>query len=528
MKTRKRKIVMVFLVLIFVFLILSLFYMARYTIKSIFNSIFPPTEVATVNLTEDEKIEDFEYLYNTIINSMPSIDNYEEAYGFRFRDRKEYYENLIRNTENDFEYYAVMDAIIQDVPSFHTDLLYPDSYNAVNCYNADRISSDRGVIAHSEYWCGMLENEKNENDCDFYSFLYNDGYYYFSTIESIADENILNCKLLTVNGVSVDEYIISRPFVYNLYYDGKNDKPCRTRVVFNSSQGQECKLTLLSESGDIIEYTLFTDIYLERIFLEKTTDIYKSDSSPSDFILLEDADVSYVKIDNMNARNGQKVKNMLENLSNENVILDLRENFGGHNQFAADYIYPYLFEDKITEKHSFYVPKSEANKCITENIFDIMMVQPNNTESNPFNGDIDMYICVKTNNYVGKIKGNKNVVILSSHHTGSAADTFIHDMRKNNLAYVIGNNTGGEGLNYSFVESKLPNSNLAFIYTPGGSYTFEGYDNSVYGTKPDYYIETTESFINYLNSNPSATFEMLCENDETLQYAYEYITNISH
>lgn len=522
MKTRNKKIVMTFFILIFLFILLSVIYMARYTLKSLFNSVFSPSKITSVDLTETEKMEDFEFFYNTVITSMPGIDNYEEAYGFSFRGRKEYYENLIRNTENDFEFYSVMDAIIQDVPSFHTDLIYPDSYNTLNCYNAQKIASDRNVISHSDYWCKLLENEKNKDNSEYYSFLYNDGDYYFSILESTSDEKLHNCKLETINGISADEYIISRPFTYNLYYDGKNEKPCRTRIVFNNSQGQECKLTLLSEKGDIIEYVLFADIYLERVFLEKN---YKSDSSPADVVLLEDANVSYVKIDNMNARNGHKVKSILENLENENVILDLRENFGGHIQFAADYIYPYLFEEKITEKHHFYVPKSKANKCITENIFDVMMVQLKNAESNPFNPNVDMYACVKPNTYVGEIKENKNVVILSSHHTGSAADTFIHDMRKNNLAYVIGNNTGGEGLNYSFVESKLPNSNLAFIYTPGGSYTFEGYDNSVYGTKPDYYIETTEDFINYFNSNPSTTFEQLCENDITVQYAYKYITN---
>lgn len=528
MHKRSRKLVMVCFVLIVAFIFLSVLYMARYTIKSLFNSVFPPAEVTSVDLTKDEKIEDFEYLYNVIVNSMPCIDNYEDTYGFSFRDRKEYYENLIRDTNNDFEFYAVMDAIIQDVPSFHTDLLYPDSYNSVNCYNADNIGSDRDVIGYSKYWCKILKSEKEKNDYDFYSFLYDDGDYYFSTLESASDEKMYNCKLVAINGMPVDEYIISRPFVYNLYYDGKNDKPCRTRIVFNNSQGQECKLTLLSESDDTIEYTLFTDVYSERIFLEKTTDIYKTDSSPSDFILLETNDVSYIKIDNMSAKNGQRVKKMLENIKNENIILDLRENFGGHNQFAADYIYPHLFSETIIEEHSFYVPKSEANKCITKNIFDIMMVRPKTAESNPFNKDIDMYVCIKTNKYVGKLKSNKNVVILSSHHTGSAADTFIHDMKKNNLAYVIGNNTGGEGLNYSFVESKLPNSNLAFIYTPGGSYTFDGYDNSVYGTKPDYYMETTEDFINYLSSNPLINFDTIYENDETIQYAYEYIIDIQH
>ena len=144
-------------------------------------------------------------------------------------------------------------------------------------------------------------------------------------------------------------------------------------------------------------------------------------------------------------------------------------------------------------------------------------------KNNFYNDGTNIYQGTKTNKYIGKTSKSKNVVILASHHTGSAADTFIHDMRKNSLAYVIGNNTGGEGLNYSFVESKLPNSNLAFVYTPGGSNGFDGLDNSVYGTKPDYYLDTAEQFISYLDNNTPTGFDDLCNNDEAIRYAYKYL-----
>ncbi|MBQ5310784.1 MAG: hypothetical protein ILP19_01915, partial [Oscillospiraceae bacterium] len=180
--------------------------------------------------------------------------------------------------------------------------------------------------------------------------------------------------------------------------------------------------------------------------------------------------------------------------------------------------------DNMTESHVFYAPISQANKVMTKSLFDVMRISLKTAEDDPFNNMTDMYQGVKNNKYVGEITENKNVVILTSHHTGSAADTFVHDMRKNGLAYVIGNNTGGEGLNYSFVESKLPNSNIAFIYNPGGSYTFENEDNSVYGTRPDYYLDTAESFIRYLENNTPNGFDELCANDEAIRYAYEYLT----
>lgn len=40
--------------------------------QDIFNSVFPPQAPKSINLSEEEKIEDFEYLYNTMVESIPS------------------------------------------------------------------------------------------------------------------------------------------------------------------------------------------------------------------------------------------------------------------------------------------------------------------------------------------------------------------------------------------------------------------------------------------------------------------------
>ena len=118
----------------------------------------------------------------------------------------------------------------------------------------------------------------------------------------------------------------------------------------------------------------------------------------------------------------------------------MRQNYGGGNQFAADHIYPYLFAENISESHVSYVPKSEANKVMTRNLFDVMTVSLKTAEDNTFNNTIDMY------------QGTK------------------------------------------------------------------------YGTKPDYYLDTAESFINYLDNNAPKGFDELYANDESIRYAYEYLT----
>jgi C-terminal processing protease CtpA/Prc len=98
-------------------------------------------------------------------------------------------------------------------------------------------------------------------------------------------------------------------------------------------------------------------------------------------------------------------------------------------------------------------------------------------------------------------------------NTGSAADRFVSDMKKNNMVTVIGNNTGGEGLANSYNMVSLPNSKVLLVYMPGGAKNPDGTDNSLYGTAPDYYV--TQSIEDYYGE---------CENvaDETFDYSENY------
>lgn len=46
--------------------------------------------------------------------------------------------------------------------------------------------------------------------------------------------------MIEIDGVAVDDFITSNISVYNLFYDGKNEKPCRTKIVLNDLNG-DCK-----------------------------------------------------------------------------------------------------------------------------------------------------------------------------------------------------------------------------------------------------------------------------------------------
>ena len=58
--------------------------------------------------TTEQKLEDFNYFYNVLVEYHPLLEKYKEVLGFDFVGNKEYYEELIRNTKDDYEFYVIM------------------------------------------------------------------------------------------------------------------------------------------------------------------------------------------------------------------------------------------------------------------------------------------------------------------------------------------------------------------------------------------------------------------------------------
>jgi C-terminal processing protease CtpA/Prc len=382
------------------------------------------------------------------------------------------------------------------------------------------------VIANNKY----LENEiyktiDNNPDIKYDVFTYVDGAYYFDPANSNDNACDSYSKITEINGISVDEYVISNPMRFWLFYDGVNGKSARTRIICNSKIGTE--VTIIVENQDGSTESMETCISALADTLWVYSDIYKH-GSDEDFLVYEDDknQVSYVRLNSMGGTDGDEVYDALKNLKYDNVILDLRENYGGNTSFASDYIYPALFADDIKETGIWYMPVTNENKSIIKNFYNYILIKPKKTTETPYDGADTYYSSKVTYKYKGKQKQNKNVIILAGMNTGSAADRFVSDMKKNNMATVIGNNTGGEGLANSYNMVSIPNSKLAFIYMPGGAKNPDGTDNSVYGTIPDYYVNQNieDYYIEYENKTDKAfDYSETYEYDTVLRYAIDVL-----
>ncbi|MDB8790475.1 S41 family peptidase [Romboutsia sp. 1001216sp1] len=121
----KKKIL--FLAIIFIFII------------TIGNCIYPKKE----QLSKREKVEDFEYVYNTIKSGYPYLDVNKRCNNIDWLGNKDKYLKRIKNTKNDEEFIEEMSSILSDLDNRHTELidnkkryeLFKKSYSNNNWYD---------------------------------------------------------------------------------------------------------------------------------------------------------------------------------------------------------------------------------------------------------------------------------------------------------------------------------------------------------------------------------------------------------
>ncbi len=118
--------------------------------------------VTEINLTMEQKLADFEYFYDCIVTSVPvnTLKEFENRYGFSFAERYEIYKDMVEATENDLEFYCVMNMIGEEIPSFHTGIAYPDYkyYQTFGCWNINQLLDTRYIKSKAEFWNNTLKN----------------------------------------------------------------------------------------------------------------------------------------------------------------------------------------------------------------------------------------------------------------------------------------------------------------------------------------------------------------------------------
>lgn len=518
------------------------------------------SEISEINLSAREKVDEFNFIYKTLTENMPSITLFKERYGIDFKENYEKYCNCVLNTKDDFDYYCTLEGIFSDIPSAHTDMLYPDYNGYINHYgyNYDKFLATYNIKNYTDYWYELIEEKCKE--CyyeDYYIFNYynGDGKYFFNPDMGIALETdeYLNSYVTAIDGIPVDKYIKDNIMYSEIYYDNLNKKAFRSEIMFcsNSDYGRKVNVTICLSDKSNIEKELYMscadDLIIrhgsifDKRYSKSTSEQEEADENGVPYYFYKDKenDLTYAWISSVDYGFGETVKKSLSEIKTDNIILDLRDNGGGTAYYFYEYLYTPLFNNDYVFTNKFYISETPFNKKniykynIVYDIYRAINFSLKYYVGNEFDVFDSRYKIVEEENNFNCTGGRNspNVYVLIGRNTASAADGFASVIKQGTNAVLIGENTAGEGMGGSYVSAALPKSKLGFTYYPALSFNQDGTNNSVYGTAPHYYapdyslenLMIRNNMIDEYGSGYAYDYENRIKWDSPLKYTVDMI-----
>lgn len=453
-----------------------------------------------MGMTSKQRVSDFEDMTKIIEKNVPFVYDYEELYGISFEDMKEYYSERIKNAENDYEYYSLIQGFINNIPSGHMTMGYPNEDYIPELYTY-RTGDYPEFGKACRYWESTLQNECRkyyDEDYFLHAFYYLNGEYIESEYtNSVNRIPYSGARLLSVNGVPVDEFIKLCPLSRKLKYDFQNGKPFREMIIFNSVSGEECTVEYENETGEVVsEKAYYGTSSVIFNYMEYFRSIDRPSENNEDSSEIENADISniysffdessnvmYIKFNDFSLGGAEALKFVQETALPDNIIIDLRDNTGGMKGIC-DALIGALSADDIEFSAKLYSPQKYEGYSAER------------TSALPFESRFrKLYAGSEENIIQGKSTKRYNIYVLVSPVSLSAADRFAAIVKDSGLGTVVGAfNTGGEAFG-SPDAAVLEKSGLYFYFTDYKYINPDGTDNSVYGTAPDIYVKLDENYI---------------------------------
>jgi hypothetical protein len=452
---------------------------------------------ALKELTREEKLEDFNYLYATLKDSFPFFEVEKDKTGFDWLESKAKFEEQIKATKNNEEFYYTLKTIVTMIQNAHTGVVAPSGYDdMVTIYSSINnkpwgdILTQSGVKEKYSDWSKIV----NENKVVLpIKIKYVEGKY-------VVIEDLKNIKkgaiLETIDDMPIDDYFKANLDKYYLNYDDKRDRLYIKSNMITVASRKDYKVTADFEDKKGITEDL------KPIKYEQNTAASASTSSSEEKILADNK-VAYVKVKSMSSKtleaDGKKLIEFYKSIKDyPYLIIDIRGNGGGSDyywqkniveplisqsksaEFAmaykGEYIKPFLLGRGITTKSISNLPQKFSSKYVLE------MERFTATSRT-----------VKPQNTVGF---SGNIYLLVDDYVYSSSESFAAFCKTTGFAKLVGTTTGGDGIGIDPCVLALPNSGLVVRFSLDMGINGDGTVNEKTHTKPDIYSETTyEDFV---------------------------------
>ncbi len=123
-------------------------------------------------LSEEKKLEDFEFLFDTISSNYPYLEMNKRQHGVDWIANKDDYIKRIQETEGDLKFYIVMDNIVKDLNYDHTSVFNNRQYaGALNVYkklmHEPWLEVLEDPVVQNRYW-NVVKDKDQDNETDVY------------------------------------------------------------------------------------------------------------------------------------------------------------------------------------------------------------------------------------------------------------------------------------------------------------------------------------------------------------------------
>lgn len=500
MKTIKITIIIAIVLALSVGIWFGIFSVARPLIGPIIQQVNP------TQLTTEQKLQDFDYLYNTLKDNYPYFEVRKRMIGYDWLAHKDEFKQWIKETKNDKEYYNAVERIVSLLQSGHTNLVNYSFYQNVADLYSDplkgysparrNILKNTKVVDKIQYWDGKLTGY------DYYIPLiirYVEGNYVVFDGELDANKIPIGSIVKKVGNQNVEDYVVSLKDKIYLEYDYKRNKPIARELYVFTKPNEQVSFTLQTPSGETVTKTIREGRISDKVF-ERYYD--ESDGSNLTTKILENGKTAYIRMRSMAVDDQQfdADKATLEDFLNKiedypYLIIDIRGNGGGNTAYWSTNLVSRLVQKSIL--YSEYIVYRDT-KYITPFINDRYDTFKSQTTQN----------LPENKNYPPEIRGfgrfievQDGIIPYNPYHfkgkiyllvdggVYSAAESFATFAKTSKWATLVGTTTGGDGIGAEPGYMALPNSGILIRIPVALGLNPDGTINEEMRTQPDIYVE---------------------------------------
>ncbi|MDV3428455.1 MAG: peptidase S41 [Bacillota bacterium] len=459
-------------------------------------------------LTSEEKLQDFEYLYATLKDSFPFFEIEKDKTGFDWLGNKNNFEEQIKSAENNEEFYNDINKIAAMIQNGHTGVVPPSHYdNMAKGYSGiinlpwGQILNQNGVKEKYEGWKTIVNESMEVLPV---KFRYIEGKY----VVTEGFKNIKKgCILKTIEDKPIDTYFKDNMDKYYLNYDYNRDKLYVKSGMIIAEEDKNYKIAAYTKEGEKITEDITPAKY------EKNKSAQAADSSSEEKILKKNK-IAYLKVKSMSNMtldsDGKKISEFFNKIKDyPYLIIDIRGNGGGTDEYwMSNVVEPLIADSKsasqaIAFKGNYIKPFLTGRGITTKSIDKI----PEQFKSN-YVSNMERYTAVtRTIKPKNSVNFKGKIYLLVDDYVYSSAESFAAFSKSSGFAELVGTTTGGDGIGIDPCVMALPNSGLIIRFSLDMGINSDGTVNEKTHTKPDIYTE--QSYADFLKGEDTILNKVL-------------------